>query len=270
MTVAAITMVKDEADIIATTVRNMAEQVDFVIVADNDSTDDTRLILEELSDRFDITIVDDHEVAYHQSVKMTNLAHMAGNRGADWIVPFDADEFWCSRFGPIGKAIEKYVPDTWFAVAADVYDHMVTDRDRSEYDDPVRRMVWRRDEKLPLSKVAGRYRPDMTIRQGNHSIGYSMEPAAFPNVLTVRHYPYRSLEQFIRKVRNGAAAYGAMHRKTIPDGAGEHWRKWGQFTDEQLAEVYMMWYYRENPSQRVVKGDADFPPMTLDPAPIPW
>ena len=47
----------------------------------------------------------DEEPAYHQSEKMTWLAHCAWRAGADWIVPFDADEFWFAPGRSVAEAL---------------------------------------------------------------------------------------------------------------------------------------------------------------------
>ena len=88
MTVFGICMTRDEDDIIGPVIEKMLLQVDHIIVADNGSTDKTREILDSLP----ITVVDDPERGYFQSRKMTALAHLAAEKGATWIVPFDSDE----------------------------------------------------------------------------------------------------------------------------------------------------------------------------------
>jgi hypothetical protein len=81
----AVTMVRDEADIIEGTIRHMADEVDGVIVADNLSVDGTSKILAELAAELGIIVVADIEPAYHQAVKMTALATMASRyHGATW------------------------------------------------------------------------------------------------------------------------------------------------------------------------------------------
>src|SRR5690242_16616279 len=93
----AVAMVKDEADIVADTVEATLREVDAMIVADNGSTDGTREILADLP----VTVIDDPDPAYYQSVKMTELAAQAADAGADWVLPIDADERWYSPHGRI-------------------------------------------------------------------------------------------------------------------------------------------------------------------------
>ena len=71
-------MVRDEADIIVSVVEHMLSQVDFVIVADNNSVDGTRELLDELA----VTVVDDPDPAYLQSKKMTARLQAASSSGA--------------------------------------------------------------------------------------------------------------------------------------------------------------------------------------------
>lgn len=67
-------MVKNEADIIEQTIRHLLNQgVEHILVADNGSTDGTYELLQELSKSLPVHVIQDREVAYYQSEKMTWL-----------------------------------------------------------------------------------------------------------------------------------------------------------------------------------------------------
>lgn len=266
--VTAVSMMRDEADIVEATLRHMAGQVDEIIVADNGSRDGTRDILSALERDLPLTVIDDPERAYLQSAKMTLLAHLAGGRGADWVVPFDADEIWYCN----GVTVKERLEDIGVGMMvgeAELFDHVATGVDPDE-PDPVKRIRFRRRQPLKLPKVACRYRPSLVIEQGNHGARYDgVIPAALP-LLTVRHFPYRSTEQFLRKVRNGAEAYRAAGDKLPPD-AGAHWRQWGQILEthgeEACADIFRRWFWRADPRQGLRIGDEVQPPLIFDPAP---
>ena len=253
MTVVAVSMVKDEADIVAATVAHMCGQVDAVIVADNCSTDGTR----DLLDGLPVTVVDDPDPAYYQSRKMTALAEMARVEfDATWVVPFDADEWWYSPHGRIADVLEQH--SSHVATAA-LYDHVATGAD-PDVDDPVKRTGWRRRTPAPLPKVAARCAPDLVIAQGNHDAIYDTPTDRIDGLLVVRHFPYRSPEQMARKARNGAEAYAATD---LPEDAGAHWRAYHQLMvahgDEAIHDVFRMWFWTADPTTD--------PTLIYDPAP---
>jgi hypothetical protein len=268
MTVVGVTMVKDEVDIVARTVRHMASQVDHVIVADNMSTDGTRSVLDELARDMNVTVVDDFEVGYHQSKKMTELAFQARiNHHADWIVPFDADEWWYSPFGRIGDILDG-LASQWLVMEAVLYDHVATGEDDPDELDPIERLGWRRQTPAPLPKVACRWREDLVIEMGNHGARYLGGATKFESQLIIRHFPYRSVEQLIRKIHNGAAAYAATD---LDPTYGAHWRQWGEALDDPnrgipwIEELFRVWYYRQRPKMALdIDGEIQ-PPLIFDP-----
>lgn len=223
MTVIAVTMVKDEADVIGPIIANLfAQGVAHIVAADNLSTDRTRAILESFDN---LTVVDDNEPGYYQADKMTRLARQACDMGADWVLPFDADELWYADGGTIDEALSAAIADVVMAAG---WDHIV----RGPTDSPF--SPWRREQPQTLCKVAFRARLDAELNMGNHDV----RPAHLTRQrgpLFYRHFQYRSLEQMTRKLRNGRAAYEASD---VHELHGTHWREGGRLSDD---EMYAKW-----------------------------
>lgn len=253
--VVAISMVKDEDDVIAGAIRNMADEgVDKIVVADNLSTDGTRGILEELRAELHgkLVILDDRDPAYYQSRKMSALADLAADQfDADWIVPFDADELWFGR-DRVADVLRTQPADVAI-VGATLWHHFPTAIDPVG-GDPFRTIEWHQNVPAPLVKVALRWRQGSTIHAGNHnatladngpgSMHYKRVNGWDDGGLMIRHFPYRSAEQMIRKARNGAAAYKLTD---LPEDMGAHWRQYGTLLErgydgksgeEALADVF--------------------------------
>ncbi|SDR53371.1 Glycosyl transferase family 2 [Rhizobiales bacterium GAS113] len=96
-----IALVRNEEDLVETTIRHhLAQGLDRILIADNDSTDATARLLEKLatSDRR-ILWSRTGNSGFHQAEAVTELAQAALKLGASWILPFDADEFWCAPGG---------------------------------------------------------------------------------------------------------------------------------------------------------------------------
>lgn len=257
MSVFGVSMAFNNADIIRATAEHMLTQVDEVIVLDNGSTDGAREILAELP----VTVLDSPDSAYYQSRKMTDLAKVARNAGAEWVVPFDSDEIWYSPFGTIKEVLEELNPQ-WLVATAALYDHVTSDADNPYEMNPIKRIGWRRFTKGVLPKVACRWRDDLVIGEGNHTAKYQGGPTFQEGLLVVRHFPYRSTQQFIRKVRDGVAAYDLT--TGLEESSGQHWKDYGRLLDAMgevgLEEVYNTWFHLRNP--------ATLDGVIYDPAPV--
>jgi hypothetical protein len=280
--VCAVMMVRDEVDVIEATIRHLLHHVDAVLVADNGSKDGTLDLLgalrEEDPDR--VMVTRDDEVAYYQSRKMTRMAEWARDLGMEWVLPCDADEIWHPNdlSGPTISDVLNDLPPRYQVAKALLYDHVASAEDppargpgaktvgQTTYTtevmrDPFEMICWRRREPSRLPKVAARLLPGLTIRQGNHSADYPGPSHAAETALSIRHFPYRSVEQMIRKARNGSQAYAATD---LPYETGQHWRDYGRLLEsggeEAIAEVFRTWFWSAEPTAN--------PTLIYDPAPV--
>ena len=237
--ITAVMMVKDEADIIEGTIRHLLGEVDHVIVADNGSTDGTLDILYWLP----MEVVEDREQAYYQSEKMTALAQMAADQGAEWIVPVRRRRtLVCGR--PASERSWSISRPAGTLSKVTLWNHFPSGIDPPG--DPFQSIVWRQKEPAGMGKVAFRWEEGAVIHQGNHDVTLGEKNYGLP--VSLRHFPYRSAEQFVRKARNGAAAYKASD---LPESWGAHWRSYGEILErhgpEALEEVFYTYFHFMSP-----------------------
>jgi len=248
----AVTMVKDEQDVVGPSVRHMLDQgVEQVIVADNGSTDRTPRILERLATTGPVQIVEDSDPAFRQSEKITTLTHMAGAQGASWIVPFDADEIWLTRDGrTLAQFLNAQAADI---VEAELFDFLPKPWEwMAPWRNPLRRINHRRAaEQGPLQrKVAFRYHPGVVVTTGNHAVEGLTRKAG--EHLVVRHYQWRTFRQFRRKARDGKQAIELNPDARPIDCA--HWRQYGAMSTPRLLRRWAGLCTRENPVRDPYKG----------------
>jgi Glycosyl transferase family 2 len=229
----AVAVVRDEVDIVGTVISNLlAQGVERVVIADNLSVDGTAAVLEDLARSHPVTVLGDGLAAHYQAEKTTVLARAAARAGAGWILPFDADELW--SVGADGTAtVAQWLAGCDAAVVqVPVFNYVPTDGDDESEPDPVRRERWRKTEPNRLHKVAFRAHPRARLHQGNHGVDRRGRRV---RGLEIRHFPYRSEAQFLRKVRQGGAALAATE---LTAEVGKHWRGLGAGDD---AELHAAW-----------------------------
>lgn len=232
----AVGMARDEEDIVYHTMIHLAANgIKGIIVADNLSKDKTWQRMNEAKEQIEssgfdtkVILIKDDIVAYTQSEKMTNLAATARQYGADWIIPFDIDEIWFSPNKTLYQAFQKLDEQN-----IDIYKSLYTNHSVTEFDpegkSPFHSMVYRWT--LPTNhKSCFRFRAHdsfVRISNGNHFVqhngwdigsqvnvaidDYGHDHIVFgPLEIQIRHFQWRSVNHFIKKVTNAYQACKAL------------------------------------------------------------
>lgn len=217
MKVYGITTIRNEADLIAANLLyHLSLGLDRILVIDNGSSDQTPAILRQLAADYAIHwSIDDGP--YRQAELMTRLARAAVAEGADWIVPFDADEFWYAPSGDLRQVLAASSAD---ALHAQVL-HYIQARDQLEPSPDALLTMTRRAPRMigPLNEcrrlveageiayVESRYAPkrilrargDVCITTGNHAVAGCSRFDATPDLVCL-HAAVRSLKTLRDKV----------------------------------------------------------------------
>ena len=225
-----VMMVKNEIDIIEHNIEYLQTQdIDHFYVADNLSTDGTKEILLKLAEKYkNITVIEDNEFSYYQSDKMTTWCNDCFKLGADIVIPIDADEIWYSKNNEktLGNLLKQTDGDIFIATSTD---YIPTKNDLN-FDNPILSMVYKKRYSDSFPAVAFNKYPGFYLEMGNHNV-VNHKGSRIYGLLGIRHYQYRSFEQFSNKVRNGKKVYDDT---TFPTSIGSHWRKLGNMTDEEM------------------------------------
>ncbi|MGZ5422835.1 MAG: glycosyltransferase family 2 protein [Aeromicrobium sp.] len=233
-------LVRDEADIIAANLDyHFSAGVDFAIVTDHRSVDDTPTILERYRRGGRIQVIHEEAETYDQTSWVTKMARMAYELGASWVINSDADEFWWTAHGNLHLALST-VPDVYDILTVRRHDFPPVEDESGRFSD---RMIYREmsshnllGDALP-PKVCHRAHADITVAQGNHYvIAERLGETLDDGRVEILHFPMRTYEQFERKIVNGGSAYEAPGS---PSGVGRTWRHaYGLWRAGRLRALY--------------------------------
>ena len=244
-------LVKDEIDIIEANIKTHARLgVDAFVVMDNNSTDGTREKLEELSKKYEMTIIDEKGL-YNQAKWMKKLARTAKKiYNPRWVINNDADEFWIPKEG----TIKEILSNTKGAVLTCqrynmVLDESVSDGNFLDAKYYVANPVYYRKEtqltqeypSIVLSKIGPKVITDprglLIIRGGNHKALHlrnlwdywrHYDKIKRFDKIEVYHYVIRSYAQFEKHIIN--------RKRLLEDKKhirmGPHYRRWVKLYNE--------------------------------------
>jgi glycosyltransferase involved in cell wall biosynthesis len=141
MRLVAVSIVKNEADVIEVFIRHTSTWVDHHLIFDHDSTDGTREILEALrQEGVPITLYTDNALANLQQIRSNYLSRLAAlSFGADWILPLDADEI---LVGPDRKSLEACLRESGseYPYSLRLLNYYPTAEDNSSEMNPIHRL----------------------------------------------------------------------------------------------------------------------------------
>jgi hypothetical protein len=205
-------LAKNEADVIEANIAfHLAAGVDFIVATDNDSDDGTTEIFERYEELGRLHLIRENSTDFQQGEWVTRMARLAAERGADWVINADADEFWWPRAASLEEALERLPPR--YGVVHGVWRPFVPRPSDGEHF--AERLTVRLSANAaindptspfrPARKATHRAHPNVRVRDGNHDVeadGLVLLHGWYP--FEVFHLPLRTRGQVDRKYRGGA------------------------------------------------------------------
>ena len=259
MKLVAISMVKNEADMIEAFVRHTRAWVDHHLVFDHDSTDGTREILAALvREGLPLSLFTDDALAKLQHARTNHLARLAfADHQADWVLPLDADEILVAASRAALEQALAAGPDR-DPVTLPLRNYVPTPADDPREPNPVLRLRHRRPAASTTGKVfLPRHLgldPAVTLGTGSHALYRGNEPIASRGLphAWLAHFPLRSPAQ--QALRVLTAELQKLARGRAAEGIDVHYRLGFQL----LAE---------DPERFFATVQQPAASLTLDPAP---
>lgn len=214
-------LARDEQDIIKENIEfHKSQGVDFFIVTDNRSSDDTSNILTEYAKRGVLKYIWEQR-NFNQSQWVTHMARMAYVLyGADWVINNDADEFWWPQQGDLKETFLR-IPTQYNVLRVQRHNFVPVSECVSSF---YRYMVYReKTSKNPIGKplppkVAHRGYEKIEIAHGNHRVQGIDNIRTFDGSVEIFHFPIRCYEQLVRKTVSMGENY--ERNKTLPSFVG--------------------------------------------------
>lgn len=225
-------LARDEQEILRDNIRyHLDLGVDHIVVTDNRSEDRTRAIVEDYVRQGVATYIYEPADIHAQSRWVTRMARLAHERlGAKWILHTDADEFWMPRHAASLSEFFRGV-EGYNVVQGERHDFVCFhEEDNGGMPAPFwRRMVYRKKVSLNplgqplLPKVAHLASAGVVVEHGNHAVSGLADTKILQGGLDILHFPLRSRQQYLRKIRVGGRAF--ENNRELPEEVGITWRR---------------------------------------------
>lgn len=235
MKLAGVTCVRNEVDIIEFCLWHHFDQgLDDIFILDNGSSDGTYDLLKDLEKKDSRLHIFSDPDKFNQMKFVKQMTDLAIESGADWIVPFDADEMWLSKNGLANDLVDIDID----GVVVYLTNFVQNVRRRTIEPDLYKTVKYKLDVKIPYRPAAAmdfqlvewqsismvelkwypkniiRAMPGLIIRSGAHSfeVPNKTSETAFSHMFSIYHVPLRSYPHLEFKAEHG--------KRLIENGVG--------------------------------------------------